>query len=94
MEFHTNLLSLAAITFALVVALLVSRIFYMQRLHPLAKFPGPWYATSFSIVGAIIYVKQKEPQFFLSLTRKYEVSHQTWDLSSATLLRLRSKLIS
>jgi hypothetical protein len=50
---------------------LLSRIFYMQYLHPLAKFPGPWYATSFSIVGAIISIKKKEPEFFMYLVKKY-----------------------
>ncbi|OAL53260.1 cytochrome P450 [Pyrenochaeta sp. DS3sAY3a] len=48
-----------------------ARVFYMQKLHPLSKFPGPWYATSFSIVGAIISVKQREPEWFMYLVRKY-----------------------
>jgi hypothetical protein len=50
---------------------IIGRIFYMQRLHPLSKFPGPWYATSFSIVGAMISLKQREPEFFMYLLRKY-----------------------
>lgn len=54
-----------------IFAAFISRIFYCQFLHPLAKFPGPWYATSFSIVGAIISIKQKEPEFFTYLVRKY-----------------------
>jgi hypothetical protein len=56
---------------AAVVVVLSSRIFYLQCLHPLAKFPGPWYATSFSIVGAIISVRKKEPEFFMYLVKKY-----------------------
>jgi hypothetical protein len=71
MEFHTSLLRISTITSAPILASPLSRIFYMQRLHPLAKFHGPWYAMSFSIVGAIISVKPKEPQFFLSLAKKY-----------------------
>lgn len=54
-----------------VFAALLSRIFYCQYLHPLSKFPGPWYATSFSVTGAIISVKQKEPEFFMYLVKKY-----------------------
>lgn len=50
---------------------LLSRIFYCQFLHPLSKFPGPWYATSFSLVGAIISVKHKEPEFLMYLVKKY-----------------------
>jgi hypothetical protein len=55
---------------ALLTAILC-RIFYMQRLHPLANFPGPWWATSFSVVGAIISVMHKEPEFFMCLVKKY-----------------------
>ncbi|KAF2683324.1 cytochrome P450 [Lentithecium fluviatile CBS 122367] len=53
---------------------LLSRIFYCQYVHPLAVFHGPWYATSFSLVGAVISVLQKEPQFFMYLARKYGTS--------------------
>jgi hypothetical protein len=56
---------------ATVLVVLSARIFYLQYLHPLAKFPGPWYATSFSIVGAIISVRKKEPEFFMYLVNKY-----------------------
>lgn len=56
---------------ATLFAALLSRIFYMQFLHPLSKFPGPWYATSFSVVGAIISIKKKEPEFFMYLVKKY-----------------------
>lgn len=65
---------LVHVSLTLVVGLLtaiVARVFYMQKLHPLSKFPGPWYATSFSIVGAIISVKQREPEWFMYLVRKY-----------------------
>ena len=56
---------------AAVFAALLSRIIYLQFFHPLAKFPGPWYATSFSVVGALISIKQKEPEFFMYLVKKY-----------------------
>ncbi|KAF2876442.1 cytochrome P450 [Massariosphaeria phaeospora] len=54
-----------------VFASLLSRVFYMQHLHPLSKFPGPWYATSFSVTGAVISVQKKEPEFLMYLVRKY-----------------------
>ncbi|KAF1950357.1 cytochrome P450 [Byssothecium circinans] len=74
---------LSAISFAptvgnIAITLLVSiftallyRIIYTQYFHPLSKFPGPWHATSFSVVHAIISVQKKEPEFLMSLVRKY-----------------------
>jgi hypothetical protein len=56
---------------ALIFGLLISRIVYMQKFHPLSKFPGPWYATSFSVFGAIISVRKQEPAFLMSLVKKY-----------------------
>jgi hypothetical protein len=59
---------------AMVTAILTAilwRIFYMQRLHPLANFPGPWWATSFSVVGATISVMHKEPEFLMYLVKRY-----------------------
>jgi hypothetical protein len=53
------------------IAALLSRIIYLQFFHPLSKFPGPWYATSFSVVGALISIKQKEPEFIMHLVKKY-----------------------
>ena len=71
MELLLGLLRLGTQVLTLVAAALVTRILYMQTLHPLAKFPGPWYATSFSIFGALVSIKQKEPQFFTYLVKKY-----------------------
>lgn len=65
------LVRVSVATLGTVIAGLITRIFYCQFLHPLSKFPGPWYATSFSLVGAIISVKKKEPEFLLSLVKKY-----------------------
>lgn len=50
---------------------LLYRILYTQFFHPLAKFPGPWYATSTSLYGAIISVRKEEPEFLRSLVKKY-----------------------
>ncbi|KAF2106197.1 cytochrome P450 [Lophiotrema nucula] len=56
---------------ALIAFSLLGRILYLQFVHPLSKFPGPWYATSFSLVGALISIKKKEPEFFMYLVRMY-----------------------
>jgi hypothetical protein len=71
MELQYSIPNIGIGVLTLVVAALFSRIVYMQTLHPLAKFPGPWYAASFSIVGAIISAKNKEPEFFMSLVKRY-----------------------
>src|SRR3978361_386828 len=63
--------SIAIAILTLIFAGLLSRIVYNLRLHPLSGFPGPWYAASFSLVGAVISVQKKEPQWLLSLVRKY-----------------------
>ncbi|KAF2658321.1 cytochrome P450 [Lophiostoma macrostomum CBS 122681] len=63
--------NLAIAIFTTAFAALVSRIVYLQFFHPLSKYPGPWYATSFSVVGALISIKQKEPEFFMYLVKKY-----------------------
>jgi hypothetical protein len=75
MEYQSDLLHNSAfalgLALALILASLISRIVYMQKFHPLSKFPGPWYATSFSVFGAIISVRQQEPAFLMSLVKKY-----------------------
>jgi len=64
-------LNAGLVTFVILFTAILGRIFYMQKLHPLSKFPGPWYATSFSVVGAIISVLHREPQFFMYLVEEY-----------------------
>jgi hypothetical protein len=71
MELQADSLGMSVALLTIIGVSLLSRILYMQWFHPLSKFPGPWYATSFSIVGAIISVKQKEPEFFTYLVKKY-----------------------
>jgi hypothetical protein len=47
------------------------RVFYNVYLHPLAQFPGPWYASATSLTNAIISVRKAEPEWLLGLTKKY-----------------------
>ncbi|PYH81911.1 cytochrome P450 [Aspergillus uvarum CBS 121591] len=56
---------------AIGVATLLMRAIYNLYLHPLAKFPGPWYACSFSVVLATISVLRMEPQFLSYLVKIY-----------------------
>jgi hypothetical protein len=71
MEFGADLLSMSIGLLTILITAILSRILYMQKFHPLSKFPGPWYATSFSVIGAIISVKQREPEFLAYLVKKY-----------------------
>jgi hypothetical protein len=68
---EVNAASLVLAILATVLAALFSRVLYMQYFHPLSKFPGPWYLTSFSLVGALISIKKKEPEYLMYLVRKY-----------------------
>jgi hypothetical protein len=63
--------SVAAFVVVTVTSALFSRVIYNVYFHPLAKFPGPWYAASFSLYGALISVLQIEPQWLSSLVKRY-----------------------
>ena len=54
-----------------IVSLLCFRIFRNLYFHPLSKFPGPWYAASFSLTAAIMSVRKVEPQWLQGLVKKY-----------------------
>jgi cytochrome P450 len=47
------------------------RALYNLYLHPLAKFPGPWYAASFSLSGALASWFKFEHQWLQSLVKTY-----------------------
>ena len=53
------------------LTLLFARAIYNLCFHPLTKYRGPWYTSSFSLFGALISVKQIEPKWLMSLTKKY-----------------------
>jgi hypothetical protein len=67
----TKALNVSFAVLAAILAAALYRIFYTRRPYPLAKFPGPRWATSFSAVGAIISVMHEEPDFFMYLVNKY-----------------------
>lgn len=47
-------------------------IFYNLYWHPAAKFPGPWYCAVSSLPLSIISILRIEPQWLLSLAKKYK----------------------
>lgn len=61
--------------FTLAVVGLISSFFYkiLYRIywHPLAKYPGPWYAAATSLTAAVYSAKKIEPQWLQSLVDKY-----------------------
>lgn len=65
------LISLAALAGIALISAAAFRIIYNLYLHPLSKFHGPWYAASFSLIPAIISVLRVEPQWLLSLAKRY-----------------------
>ncbi|CAG8960190.1 hypothetical protein HYFRA_00010669 [Hymenoscyphus fraxineus] len=63
---------MSIVLFATVVAsAVVLRIIYYLFLHPLSKFPGPWYASVSSLPLALLSVLGYETAWLLSLAKKY-----------------------
>ncbi|KAF2742544.1 cytochrome P450 [Sporormia fimetaria CBS 119925] len=64
----TNIaLALIGGAFASLLCLFIFRIYF----HPLAKFPGPWYAAATSLTGAAVLYKRKHQQWMAQLIQKY-----------------------
>lgn len=58
--------------FGAIAAILISfRLIYNLYFHPLAKYPGPWYAASTSLSIAVISLWKAEPQWLLSVVKKH-----------------------
>ncbi|KAI1859487.1 uncharacterized protein JN550_012005, partial [Neoarthrinium moseri] len=53
------------------ISYIAARLLYNIYFHPLAQFPGPWYATATSLTDAIISLRKAEPAWLLGLTKKY-----------------------
>jgi hypothetical protein len=68
---HVSVSSILVLFVAGAVSALFVRAFYNIFLHPLAKYPGPWYTSATSLSRAIISVLRVEPQWLLGLTKKY-----------------------
>ncbi|KAI3398021.1 hypothetical protein diail_9998 [Diaporthe ilicicola] len=63
---------LASAFFALLLVGLVGwRIIHCLFWHPLRGFPGPWYAACSSLPLALASITSKEPDWLMSLVRKY-----------------------
>ena len=55
----------------LCAALLLARISYNLYFSPLSKFRGPWYAVASSLSNATISLLHIEPQWLLSIVKRY-----------------------
>jgi hypothetical protein len=54
-----------------VLASLVLLFVYNIFLHPLAKYPGPWYSCATSLPLAVISWRKEEPEWMYGLVKKY-----------------------
>ncbi|KAK0614768.1 cytochrome P450 [Immersiella caudata] len=65
------LVSLAIRASLVVLSITAFCLIYNTFFHPLAKFPGPWYAAASSLPLAVISLLKREPQYLLRITCKY-----------------------
>jgi hypothetical protein len=72
-----SLPQLGALVPIVLLAALTFRIVHTQFFHPLSAFPGPWYASSFSLTMALISLTKREPEYLMYLIHKYGCNTQT-----------------
>lgn len=65
-------LTAAVLAFGSIALSLVGwRIIHCLFWHPLRHFPGPWYAACSSLPLGLVSIMSKEPDWLMSLVRKY-----------------------
>jgi hypothetical protein len=70
-ESAAQVFNLNSVVLTALLAAAVCRILYVQFLHPLSGFNGPWYASSSSLFIAILSVLNREPEWLMYIIRKY-----------------------
>ncbi|GAB1319696.1 Pisatin demethylase [Madurella fahalii] len=88
-----ELLSVLVLAIVAIASALVLRIIYNLYFHPLARFPGPWYAASFSLSGAIVSLLRREPEWMMGLAKKYGAGDNPIRISPNLLLFPRSSTL-
>ena len=72
-----SLSQLGALVPIVILAALAFRIVHTQFFHPLSAFPGPWYASSFSLTMALVSLTKREPEYLMYLIHRYGCNEQT-----------------
>ncbi|KAL3428258.1 cytochrome P450 monooxygenase [Phlyctema vagabunda] len=68
---EVNISSALVLISIAITSALCSRIFYNLYLSPLSIYPGPWYAASTSLAGAVVSLLKIEPRWLQGLAKKY-----------------------
>lgn len=69
--FDVSTLNVVITLAAIGLGVVLVRTFYNIYFHPLARFPGPWYAGATSLASGLVSVARVEPRWLMSLVKKY-----------------------